>query len=128
MKKLVLSAMVGAILLTGCATTGTDGTSNAINTATNVGMAVFKTAVDTQCRTQLNGYNAYKTITILMTTEQKTALENKVCGCVSEKAPQSVTLTELGQAVIDENARAQIATSAVSKTINACVSEFAGGI
>ncbi|STZ08938.1 Uncharacterised protein [Moraxella caprae] len=42
MKKLMLSVMAGAILLTGCATTGTDGTSNAINTATNVGMAVLK--------------------------------------------------------------------------------------
>lgn len=63
-----------------------------------------------------------------MTAEQKTALENKVCGCVSEKAPQNTTLAELGQAVIDENARVQIATSAVSKAIYACVSEFAGGI
>ncbi|OPH39358.1 hypothetical protein [Moraxella lacunata] len=128
MKKLMLSMMASVAMLTGCATTGTDGTTNAINTATNAGMAVFKNAVDIQCRTQLNGYNAYKTITMLMPAEQKTALENKVCGCVSEKASQSVTLAELGQAVIDENARVQIATSAVSKTINACVSEFAGGI
>lgn len=132
MKKLLFGALASATLLTGCATTGADIASGALSTATNVGvnvgMTVFKTAVDNQCRTQLNNHNAYKTIAMLMTDTQKSSLENKVCGCVSEKAPQSVNLADIGQAVIDENARTQLAVSAVTKTINACVSEFATGL
>lgn len=132
MKKLLLGALASATLLTGCATTGTEVATGALNTATsvgmNVGMSVFKTAVDTQCRAQINSYNAYKVVTTLMTDSQKTALENKVCGCVSEKAPQSVNLVDIGQAVIDEKARAQLAVTAVTKTINACVSEFTTGL
>ncbi|WP_066799740.1 hypothetical protein [Moraxella oblonga] len=127
MKKVVLSIMTSAMILTGCATTDT-GVNSAVNTATNVGMSIFKTAVDHQCRSQLNSYNAYKTITMLMTETQKSSLENKVCGCVSEKAPQSVNMMEIGQAVIDEKARVHIATNAVTKTLNACVSEFATGL
>lgn len=127
MKKLLLGALASTLILSGCATTGVDSTT-AMSTATNVGMNVFKTAVDTQCRTQLNSYNAYKVATTLMTETQKSSLENKVCGCVSEKAPQSVTLVELGQVAIDPTARTQIVGSAVTKTINACVSEFVGGV
>lgn len=125
MKKLFIGALTSTLILSGCATTGTEG-ANALNTVTNVGMGIFKTAVDTQCRTQINSYEAYKVLAMFMTDAQKTSLENKVCGCVSEKAPQSVTLTEIGQAVIDENARTQLAVSAVTKTINACVGEFVG--
>lgn len=127
MKKLFLSALAVATMLTGCATTGVDATT-AVSTATNVGMSVFKTAVDTQCRSELNNNSIYKTASLIMTDAQKSSLETKVCGCVSEKAPQSVTLVELGQVAIDPTARTQIVGGAVAKTINACVSEFATGL
>ncbi|EPJ4286325.1 hypothetical protein [Acinetobacter baumannii] len=46
-----------------------------------------------------------------------------VCGCVSEKAPNSVTAVELAAAALDVNARATIVNQVVSKTVNACVAE-----
>lgn len=122
MRKLLLGALASTMILTGCATTNADGTT-AVDTATNVGMSIFKTAVDTQCRSELNNNNLYKTASLIMTDTQKTSLENKVCGCVSEKAPQSITLVELGQVAIDPSSRTQIVGSAVTKTLNACVSE-----
>lgn len=127
MRKLLLSALASTMILTGCATTNADGTT-AVDTATNVGMSIFKTAVDTQCRSELNNNNLYKTASLIMTDTQKTSLENKVCGCVSEKAPQSITLVELGQVAIDPSSRTQIVGSAVTKTLNACVSEAVGKI
>lgn len=127
MRKLLLGALASTMILTGCATTNADGTT-AVDTATNVGMSIFKTAVDTQCRSELNNNNLYKTASLIMTDTQKTSLENKVCGCVSEKAPQSITLVELGQVAIDPSSRTQIVGSAVTKTLNACVSEAVGKI
>ncbi|EPL8602999.1 hypothetical protein N1J14_003787 [Acinetobacter baumannii] len=46
-----------------------------------------------------------------------------VPGCVSEKAPNSVTAVELAAAALDVNARATIVNQVVSKTVNACVAE-----
>ncbi len=124
MKKFTLIALAAsALTLAGCATTS-NTTTQAGTAATNVGMALFTQAVDTKCRTELNNQQLYKTASLLMTDTQKQSLEDKVCGCVSQKAPQSITLVEMGQAVVDPNARTQIVATAVSKTIQSCVSEF----
>ena len=50
-------------------------------------------------------------------------IQSEICGCVSEKAPQSVTAVDLATAAIDPAARNTIVTNAVTKTINACVAE-----
>ncbi|WP_153884628.1 hypothetical protein [Acinetobacter baumannii] len=50
-------------------------------------------------------------------------MPTNVCGCVSEKAPNSVTAVELAAAALDVNARATIVNQVVSKTVNACVAE-----
>lgn len=124
MKKLYIAVGLSAMILSGCTTTDVQTTANS---ATNIGMNIFKSAVDSKCRSELNNNGIYKTASIFMTDSQKTTLENKVCGCVSDKAPQSVTLAELGQAALDPTARTQIVGKAVVKTLNACVSEFVGG-
>lgn len=120
MKKLAVFGVV-ALLLSGCATGGNGGILGDIDNS------LFKEAVDYQYRNQLNANRVYKTASILMSDAQKTKIEDQVCGCVSEKAPQSVTLNEVGQAVIDPAARTQIAAKAVTKTLNACVNEFLSG-
>lgn len=125
MKKLLLPAVLSVATLSGCATTDVQTVTSS---ASNIGMSIFKTAVDNKCRSELNANSIYKTASLLLTSEQKTALEDKTCGCVSEKAPESVTMTELGQAVIDPTARPQIVGTAVTKTLSACVSEFVSKI
>lgn len=126
MTKLLLGALASTLILAGCATTGTTTqTAQTVGqTANSIGTGLLKTAIDQQCRVQLNNYQAYKLATLMLGETQKSTLENKVCGCVSEKAPEQVSLTEIGQAVIDPTARAQIATTAVSKTLSACAQEF----
>lgn len=58
-----------------------------------------------------------------MTAEQKENIQGEICGCVSEKAPQSVTTVDLATAAIDPTARATIVSNIVTKTINECVAE-----
>ncbi|USZ14556.1 hypothetical protein NKT77_00770 [Moraxella sp. FZLJ2107] len=133
MKKSFGAAILAVAALTGCAAGGTTGAATAgdataigVGTATNVGMAIFQQAVDAKCRTELNNQPIYKTASMVLSSEQKTALENNVCGCVAEKAPQSVTITEIAQAAVSPAARTQVVASAVTKTINACATSFLG--
>lgn len=117
MKKLAVIVMGAALF--GCASSD--------NVLSDVGQGIFKQAVDYKCRSEINANSLYKTVSIIMSDAQKTALEDKVCGCVSEKAPQSVTAGELGQAIIDPSARTQIVGKVVAKSLSACVNDFVTG-
>ena len=123
-KKLIAVLAPLALVLTACATgtTGTTG-STATTTTQQLGSAALKIAINAKCTTELNNLAAWQTATKLMTTEQKTNVQSEICGCVSEKAPQSVTAVDLATAAIDPAARATIVSNVVTKTINACVAE-----
>lgn len=119
MKKTLAVFAPLALVLSACATTGTDAT----NTTTQLGTAALKIAVNSKCTTELNNIDAWKTATKLMTETQQQNIQSEICGCVSEKAPQSVTAVDLASAALDANARNTIIANAVTKTINQCVAE-----
>lgn len=126
MKKLFIATLATMTLaVSACTTTNTTGGVNSgVNTAANVGVNLFKSAVNQKCRTELQANNTWRTIALTMTAEKQAEIENNVCTCVSEKAPQTVTVTELAQAAMDVNARNQLVVTTVGKTLNACYSEF----
>lgn len=128
MKKLVLSTtMLAALALTGCASTGaTSNSGNAIGTANEIGMNVFKAAIDNQCRSQIENQNAWLIASAAMSDEQEEAVKSRVCGCVSEQAPQQVTLVELGNAAIDPSYRTQLVTRVVAKSLQSCYGSIVG--
>lgn len=122
------AAVVGsALALGGCASTTGNGVMDAnstIGTANNVGMAIFKAAVNQQCQTQLQNNQYWRLGSVLMTSEKQAQVASNVCGCVSEKAPQSVTIVDLTTAAVDPTARNVIVARAVSNTLQQCVGEF----
>ena len=122
MKKLIAVLAPLALVLSACTTTDSTGSASPSMTQT-LGNAALKIAINAKCTTELNNLPAWKTATLLMTDTQKTNIQSEICGCVSEKAPQSVTAVDLATAAIDPAARATIVSNAVSKTINACVAE-----
>ena len=128
MKKLVLSTtMLAALALTGCASTGTGATSNsgnAIGTANEIGMNVFRAAIDNQCRSQIEKQNAWRIASVAMTETQQETIKSNVCGCVSEQAPQQVSFVELGNAAIDPSYRTQLVTRVVAKSLQSCYASF----
>ncbi|WP_298739012.1 hypothetical protein [uncultured Psychrobacter sp.] len=128
MKKLVLSTtMLVALALTGCASTGaTSNSGDAIGTANEIGMNVFKAAIDNQCRSQIENQNAWRIASAAMSDEQEEAVKSRVCGCVSEQAPQQVTLVELGNAAIDPSYRTQLVTRVVAKSLQSCYGSIVG--
>ncbi|MDQ9027816.1 hypothetical protein [Acinetobacter nosocomialis] len=115
-------AMAPVVLaLTACATTPGAGSTE---TATQqLGMTALKVAVNAKCITEINNVAAWKTATKLMTAEQRDSIQTNVCGCVSEKAPNSVTAVDLATAALDPAARATVVNQVVSNTVNACVAE-----
>ena len=122
MKKLIAVLAPLALVLSACTTTDSTGNTSPSLTQT-LGTTALQIAINSKCTTELNNLPAWKTATVLMTETQKTNIQSEICGCVSEKAPQSVTAVDLATAAIDPAARATIVSNAVSKTINACVAE-----
>lgn len=118
MKKFLMALPV---ILSGCAGMGLNEHGSS---ATQIGTALFQTAVKQKCQSEIKNNQYYKVASVIMTNEQQNKITDSVCGCVSEKAPQSMTMTELATAAIDSSARTRIVTKAVSNTLQACVSEF----
>ena len=122
------AAVIGsAIALGGCASTTGNGVmdaNNTIGTANSVGMAIFKAAVNQQCQTQLQNNQYWRLGSVLMTSDKQAEVASNVCSCVSEKAPQSVTIVDLTTAAVDPTARNVIVARAVSNTLQQCVGEF----
>lgn len=125
MKKLIAVLAPLALVLTACvATDTTTGTTSTTQSATQqLGTAAIKIAINAKCTTELNNIPAWQNATKLMTATQKQNIQTEICGCVSDKAPQSVTAVDLATAAIDPAARNAIVSNAVTKTINACVAE-----
>lgn len=124
MKKLIAVLVPPTLALTACVSTNTTtGTTSMQSTTQQLGNTALKIAINAKCTTELNNTAAWQTATKLMTATQKQNIQSEICGCVSEKAPQSVTAVDLATAAIDPAARNTIVTNAVTKTINACVAE-----
>lgn len=122
-----LTMVIGTTLVVaGCASTGTGmiDANTAIGTANNVGMAVFKAAVNQQCQTELQNNQYWRLTSVVMTPQKQSEVASNVCGCVSEKAPQSVTIVDITTAAVDPTARNVIVARAVSNTLQQCVGEF----
>ena len=127
MKKILASTMMLATLaLAGCTSTGTtnNGTGTAIGTANEIGMNVFRAAIDNQCRSQIEKQNAWRVASVAMTEAQQESVKTNVCGCVSEQAPQQVTIVELGNAAIDSQYRTQLVAQVVAKSLQSCYTSF----
>lgn len=119
------------LALAGCSSTGTidptvatNTAVNTIGTATNVGMAVFQTAVDQKCRSEITNHQYYKIASVAMTEQQRINLQDSVCGCVSQNATQNVNIVDLATAASSSTARTQLVTKAVANTLQTCVGQF----
>lgn len=124
MKKLIALLLPLTLALTACVSTDSmNGTTSTQSATQQLGGVALKISINAKCTTELNNIPAWKTATKLMSSTQKQDIQSEICGCVSEKAPQSVTAVDLATAAIDPVARNTIISNAVTKTINACVAE-----
>ena len=124
MKKWILVVAPAVLALAGCVAANSNNAAPSMTQ--QLGVTALKIAVNAKCLNEVNTLPAWKTATRYMTAQQRDNIQSNVCGCVSEKAPSSVTTVELA-AAIDPSARAVLVNQVVSKTVNACVAEVLQG-
>ena len=133
MKSLIISA-VTALTLAACAGGNGGGglggllgggTSNGTGgAATSIGKSLIQNYAHNQCSVELNKRQEWRLVALAVTAEKQQQWEDQICGCVSEEAPNSVTVTDLVQAATNESARASIVGNAVTKTVTSCLNRF----
>ena len=135
MKSLIIGA-VTALTLAACAggTGGSDlggllggDTSSSNSTggaATAIGKSLIQNYAHNQCSVELNKRQEWRLVALAVSAEKQQQWEDQICGCVSEEAPNSVTVTDLVQAATNESARASIVGNAVTKTVTSCLNRF----
>ncbi len=64
--------------------------------------------------------NSKQQISSYIINSQEEEIKGRVCGCVSEQAPQQVTIVELGNAAIDASYRTQLVARVVAKSLQSC--------
>ena len=121
MKKALLLGVV-ATLLSACVVDGSSSTSSMGSnmSVSNIGSSLLKTAIDNQCRTELNNRNEWRMIALAMTADKQREWENKICGCASEEAPNQITAADMTQ-LLSESGRTKVAAEVTAKTVTACV-------
>ena len=121
MKKALLLGVV-ATLLSACVVDGSSSTSSMGSnmSVSNIGGTLLKTAIDNQCRTELNNRNEWRMIALAMTADKQREWENKICGCASEEAPNQITAADMTQ-LLSESGRTKVAAEVTAKTVTACV-------
>lgn len=119
MKKIGYGFVVVAIVLAGCAST-----NDVVGTASGV-VSLFQAAVKQRCESEIISHQYYNLASVMMTDEQKTSVMDetldKTCSCVAKKAPESVTMTEIATAAIDDNQRPVIVAKAVTTALQSCL-------
>ena len=135
MKSLIIGA-VTALTLAACAggTGGSDlggllggGTSSSNSTggaATAIGKSLIQNYAHNQCSVELNKRQEWRLVALAVTAEKQQQWEDQICGCVSEEATNSVTVTDLVQAATNQSARTGIVANAVTKTVTSCLNRF----
>ena len=133
MKSLIISA-VTALTLAACAggNGGGDlggllggGTGNGTGgAATSIGKSLIQNYAHNQCSVELNKRQEWRLMALAVSAEKQQQWEDQICGCVSEEAPNSVTVTDLVQAATNQSARTGIVANAVTKTVTSCLNRF----
>lgn len=129
MKKIMLVALT-SMTLAACADNGMSlgnvlgGNGSAtgasgVNTVQGIASAV----IDNQCRSELHSRQAWRLAMLALSSEQQTQWEDKICGCASQEATQSLTVTEMAQ-IANPSTRTQALGTVTTRAVTACVNRL----
>ena len=93
----------------------------AIAHPTIITKTALKPVIEYQCKTELQATRVWKTASIFMTDDEQQQSLSQVCGCVSEHATDDVSVKELIHALIDEQAKNELVSKAITNSIKGCV-------
>lgn len=120
MKILYIAAtLMTAFTLASCASTPESNQKSSANLTTSL----IQHAVKQTCQTQLTNHQYWKIATMKLSSESQAKISETACGCVADKAPEAISLTELTTAAINPNARAEVAQKIVRHSLRPCMLE-----
>lgn len=120
MKILYIAAtLMTAFTLASCASTPESNQKSSANLTTSL----IQHAVKQTCQTQLTNHQYWKIATMKLSSESQAKIAETACGCVADKAPEAVSLTELTTAAINPNVRAEVAQKIVRHSLRPCMLE-----
>ena len=115
----VAATLMTTFTLASCASTPESSQKSSANLTTSL----IQHAVKQTCQTQLTNHQYWKIATMKLSSESKAKISQTACGCVADKAPEAVSLTELTTAAINPNARAEVAQKIVRHSLRPCMLE-----
>ncbi|MBS9780276.1 MAG: hypothetical protein KGV51_06590 [Moraxellaceae bacterium] len=117
---LLLSACAGMPMTMPTTSPTPNTTAQTINTGVSIGKVAFQMAVNTKCNTQIEKSKIWKTAKLVMTPSKQQQVKYNVCGCVSQKALENVTIDQLTIAAVDANARKALMVNSVTNSLTSC--------
>lgn len=111
--------LMTAFTLASCASTPESNQKSSANLTTSL----IQHAVKQTCQTQLTNHQYWKIATMKLSSESQAKISETACGCVADKAPEAISLTELTTAAINPNARAEVAQKIVRHSLRPCMLE-----
>ncbi|OAV02820.1 hypothetical protein D6D69_03495 [Moraxella catarrhalis] len=121
MKILYIAAtLMTTFTLASCASTPE---SSQKNSSANLTTSLIQHAVKQTCQTQLTNHQYWKIATMKLSSESQAKITETACGCVADKAPEAISLTELTTAAINPNARTEVAQKIVRHSLRPCMLE-----
>lgn len=115
----VAATLMTAFTLASCASTPESNQKSSANLTTSL----IKHAVKQTCQTQLTDHQYWKIATMKLSSESQAKIAETACGCVADKAPEAISLTELTTAAINPNARTEVAQKIVRHSLRPCMLE-----
>lgn len=122
MKKIAL-VLTTLLTLGACSSSGTGGLSGTGNTVGTLGKNLFSYYVQNQCVGELQSRNEWRLIALAMSQEKQIEWENKICGCVSEEAPNHMTAADMTNLLTAES-RTKVIAEVGAKTVTACYNKL----
>lgn len=119
-KKMMVSAAL-VLALGGCAGNGGNagGMGGLGQTVGGIGSNLLSMYVQNQCVNELQSRNEWRLVALAMSQQQQAEWENRICGCVSEEAPNHLSAADLTQ-LVSEQGRTQVMADVTVKTVSAC--------
>ena len=115
----VTATLMTAFTLASCASTPESNQKSSANLTTSL----IQHAVKQTCQTQLTNHQYWKIATMKLSSESQAKIVETACGCVADKAPEAISLTELTTAAINPNARTEVAQKIVRHSLKPCMLE-----
>lgn len=119
MKKIALT-LATVLALSACSSSGTTGGLSGVgSTAGAMGKNLFSYYVQNQCVSELQSRNEWRLAALAMTQEKQIEWENKICGCVSQEAPNQMTAADMSN-LLTADGRTKVIAEVGAKTVTAC--------